>query len=405
MKEEATTNLTMLCDFYELTMGNGYLKEGIGKKIAYFDVFFRNVPDGGGFAIAAGLEQVIDYINNLHFTEADLAYLRSRGMFDEAFLDYLRTFRFTGDIYAVPEGTPVFPHEPILTVRAPAIEAQFVETFLLLALTIFWCVSKEEGYYLLFVGFFGTVLNQFLKLLCRIPRPWVRDPSFTIVESARSGAGGYSFPSGHTQNAVGTLGGIARWHKNRALSIVCIVLAALTAFSRMYLGVHTPLDVSVAAVTAVVLIFVIYPIVRSAAEDPKKMAVLLGVMTVVALAYVIYANFARFPADVDPDNLFEGRKNSCSLLGALLGFCVGYTLERKYIRFETKAVWWAQVLKVLGGAALLLAVKQGLKLLFAAVGFTWIGTHAIRYFFVVLLAATVWPLTFRWFARLGRKQA
>ena len=173
----------------------------------------------------------------------------------------------------------------------------------------------------------------------------------------------------------------------------------------MYLGVHTPLDVSVAAVTAVVLIFVIYPIVRSAAEDPKKMAVLLGVMTVVALAYVIYANFASFPADVDPDNLFEGRKNSCSLLGALLGFCVGYTLERKYIRFETKAVWWAQVLKVLGGAALLLAVKQGLKLLFAAVGFTWIGTHAIRYFFVVLLAATVWPLTFRWFARLGRKQA
>ena len=247
--------------------------------------------------------------------------------------------------------------------------------FLLLALTIFWCVSKEEGYYLLFVGFFGTVLNQFLKLLCRIPRPWVRDPSFTIVESARSGAGGYSFPSGHTQNAVGTLGGIARWHKNRALRIVCIVLAALTAFSRMYLGVHTPLDVSVAAVTAVVLIFVIYP------------------------------NFARFPADVDPDNLFEGRKNSCSLLGALLGFCVGYTLERKYIRFETKAVWWAQVLKVLGGAALLLAVKQGLKLLFAAVGVTWIGTHAIRYFFVVLLAATVWPLTFRWFARLGRKQA
>ena len=248
------------------------------------------------------------------------------------------------------------------------------------------------------------MLNQFLKLLCRIPRPWLRDPDFTIVESARSGAGGYSFPSGHTQNAVGTLGGIARWHKNRALRIVCIVLAALTAFSRMYLGVHTPLDVSVAAVTAVVLIFVIYPIVRSAAEDPKKMAVLLGVMTVVALAYVIYANFARFPADVDPDNLFEGRKNSCSLLGALLGFCVGYTLERKYIRFETKAVWWAQVLKVLGGAALLLAVKQGLKLLFAAVGFTWIGTHAIRYFFVVLLAATVWPLTFRWFARLGRKQ-
>ena len=277
--------------------------------------------------------------------------------------------------------------------------------FMAVAIIVFWCVSKSCGYYMLTVGFVGTIVNQFLKLVFRIPRPWVKDPNFQIVESARAEATGYSFPSGHTQNVFASFGCLGRWTRRTWLRVVCAVVIVLTAFSRMYLGVHTPLDVSVAAVTAVVLIFVIYPIVRSAAEDPKKMAVLLGVMTVVALAYVIYANFARFPADVDPDNLFEGRKNSCSLLGALLGFCVGYTLERKYIRFETKAVWWAQVLKVLGGAALLLAVKQGLKLLFAAVGFTWIGTHAIRYFFVVLLAATVWPLTFRWFARLGRKQA
>ena len=276
--------------------------------------------------------------------------------------------------------------------------------FMAAAIIVFWCVSKSCGYYMLTVGFVGTIVNQFLKLVFRIPRPWVKDPDFQIVESARAEATGYSFPSGHTQNVFASFGCLGRWTKRTWLRAVCALLIVVTAFSRMYLGVHTPLDVSVAAVTAVVLIFVIYPIVRSAAEDPKKMAVLLGVMTVVALAYVIYANFARFPADVDPDNLFEGRKNSCSLLGALLGFCVGYTLERKYIRFETKAVWWAQVLKVLGGAALLLAVKQGLKLLFAAVGFTWIGTHAIRYFFVVLLAATVWPLTFRWFARLGRKQ-
>lgn len=277
--------------------------------------------------------------------------------------------------------------------------------FMAVAIIVFWCVSKSCGYYMLTVGFVGTIVNQFLKLVFRIPRPWVKDPNFQIVESARAEATGYSFPSGHTQNVFASFGCLGRWTKRTWLRAVCALLIVVTAFSRMYLGVHTPLDVSVAAATAVVLIFVIYPIVRSAAEDPKKMAVLLGVMTVVALAYVIYANFARFPADVDPDNLFEGRKNSCSLLGALLGFCVGYTLERKYIRFETKAVWWAQVLKVLGGAALLLAVKQGLKLLFAAVGFTWIGTHAIRYFFVVLLAATVWPLTFRWFARLGRKQA
>ncbi len=127
-------NVSMLCDFYELTMGNGYLKNGFYKKTAYFDVFFRTVPDGGGFAIAAGLEQIIEYIKQLHFTDEDIDYLRSKKQFDEAFLNYLKEFRFTGDIYAVPEGTPIFPNEPILTVKAPAIEAQLIETYLLLAI-------------------------------------------------------------------------------------------------------------------------------------------------------------------------------------------------------------------------------------------------------------------------------
>lgn len=127
-------NLTMLCDFYELTMSNGYFINGFYKRTTYFDVFFRNVPDNGGFAIAAGLEQVVDYIENLHFSKEDIDFLRSKKIFDEEFLDYLKDFRFTGDIYAVPEGTPVFPHEPILTVKAPAIEAQLIETYVLLAI-------------------------------------------------------------------------------------------------------------------------------------------------------------------------------------------------------------------------------------------------------------------------------
>ena len=127
-------NMTMLCDFYELTMSNGYFRNGMRDRICYFDVFYRNVPDGGGFAIAAGLEQVIEYIRDLHFSDEDIAYLRGRGIFDEEFLKYLRDFRFTGDIFAVPEGTPVFPREPILTVRARAIEAQLVETYILLIL-------------------------------------------------------------------------------------------------------------------------------------------------------------------------------------------------------------------------------------------------------------------------------
>ena len=127
-------NYTLLCDYYELTMGNGYFQNGFLDKMSYFDVFFRTVPDGGGFAIAAGLEQVIQYIENLHFSPEDIRFLKSKGQFSQEFLDYLKDFRFTGDIFAVPEGTPIFPREPILTVRAPALQAQLVETFLLLTL-------------------------------------------------------------------------------------------------------------------------------------------------------------------------------------------------------------------------------------------------------------------------------
>jgi len=134
MRTDRKLNMTMLCDFYELTMGNGYLKAGYKDRITYFDVYFRNVPDKGGFAIAAGLDQLIDYIEDLHFTDEDIAYLRGRNIFCEEFLDYLKNFKFTGDIYAVPEGTPVFPKEPMVVVRAPAIEAQLLETFTLLTI-------------------------------------------------------------------------------------------------------------------------------------------------------------------------------------------------------------------------------------------------------------------------------
>ena len=275
--------------------------------------------------------------------------------------------------------------------------------FTVVALAVLWCVDKHEGYYLLFVGFVGTILNQFLKLLCRIPRPWVRDLSFTIVESARGSATGYSFPSGHTQNAVGTLGGIARWNKNRCLRVVCIAIAVLTGISRMYLGVHTPMDVGVSLGIAAILVFGFYPLMRRCAGKPKRMAVLLGAMLVLAAAYVCYANLTRFPADIDPENLYEGRKNGFSLLGALLGFCVAYPIERRYIRFDERAAWWVQVLKVALGLVGVLAVKEGLKALFAAVGLTWVGMNAVRYFAVILFAALVWPLCFPLLRRLERK--
>ena len=138
MERKEKLNLSMLFDFYEMTMANGYFRQGLQDRITYFDVFFRRVPDGGGYAIAAGLEQLVDYIRDLHFDEEDIAYLRSKGLFEEDFLDYLRAFRFTGDIWAVPEGTPVFPHEPLITVRAPAAQAQLIETYALL------CVNHQS---------------------------------------------------------------------------------------------------------------------------------------------------------------------------------------------------------------------------------------------------------------------
>ena len=134
MERTKPLNLSMLFDFYEMTMANGYYRTGMQEHVTFFDVFFRRVPDGGGFAIAAGLEQLVEYIQNLHFDEDDIAYLRSKNLFQEDFLDYLRDFRFTGDVWAVPEGTPVFPNEPLVTVRAPASQAQLIETYALLAM-------------------------------------------------------------------------------------------------------------------------------------------------------------------------------------------------------------------------------------------------------------------------------
>ena len=145
MMREIERNLTMLCDFYELTMANGYLKCGYGDKYTYFDVFYRSNPDGGGYAIAAGLEQIINYINDLSFNERDIEFLRSKNLFDEDFLDYLRNFKFEGDIWAVPEGTVIFPNEPVITVRAKAPQAQFIETFILMQFNHQSCIATKAS--------------------------------------------------------------------------------------------------------------------------------------------------------------------------------------------------------------------------------------------------------------------
>lgn len=274
--------------------------------------------------------------------------------------------------------------------------------FIVAAVVVFWCVSKWEGYYLMTIAFCGTVLNQFLKLICRVPRPWVQDPNFTIVESARAEATGYSFPSGHTQNAIGLFGGMARWGGRRWVRLGLTALALVIAFSRMYLGVHTPADVGVSLVLAAALVLGLYPLMRRAQEKPRYMGYVLAAMLVVSGAFVVFVEAYGFSADTDAENLASGIGNAWKMLGAVAGMTLAWLLDRRYIHFETQAVWWVQVIKVAVGMALLLAIKSGLKApLLALLGHEGLA-GGVRYFLLVLVAGAVWPLVFRPMSKWGK---
>lgn len=272
--------------------------------------------------------------------------------------------------------------------------------FLVIALILIWCADKRTGYYVLTVGFLGTIANQFMKLWFRIPRPWVLDENFTILEQAREGASGYSFPSGHTQSAVGTFGAIAYSTKNKALRWVCIGAVVLVPLSRMYVGVHTPLDVGVAAAMAAVLVFALKPVFLG--TNRRLFPIFLGIMVAIGVAFLCFVEFYPFPPNTDPDNLASGLQNAYTLLGSLLGLTAVYIVDEKWLHFPTKAVWWAQIIKVVIGLLLVLVVKSGLKAPMEAV-FGALAGRAVRYFFIVVVAGIVWPLTFPWFAKLGHK--
>lgn len=275
--------------------------------------------------------------------------------------------------------------------------------FMAIAITLFWCVSKKDGYYILSVGFIGTIINQFLKLTFRIPRPWVKDPSFTIVESAREAATGYSFPSGHTQNSVGTFGGIAYLFKQKWVRITCIVFAVLVPFSRMYLGVHTPLDVFVSIGIALILIFAIKPIFNLMDKKPYVMYIFLGCMLVLSIIFVLYVELYNFPADIDKHNHESGIKNAYTLLGAISGMIIAYPIEQKYIKFETKDKWYINIIKVALGLGLILGIKSGVKPLLKLIFNDHASYNAIRYMIIVLFAVCVYPLLFPVFRKIDAK--
>ena len=275
--------------------------------------------------------------------------------------------------------------------------------FMVLSIIVFWCIDKRCGYFMLSLGFLGTVINQFLKILFRIPRPWVLDPSFEPVESAVADAGGFSFPSGHTQNVFATFGGIFAWTKKTWLKIVCAVMIVLVAFSRMYLGVHTPLDVGVSVVIGIVLLLALYPLFRDLEAHPNRFYGVLAVLAVLLAAFLLYSYLWPFPdwmyAEEHVVNLIEARHNASILTGALAALTIAYTLDLRRTRFDTKAIWWAQILKVVIGLVVTLALIEGTK---AVLGRSDIVT-GLRYFLGVLFAAGIWPMTFGWFGRLGKK--
>ncbi len=288
---------------------------------------------------------------------------------------------------------------PVLNEIMLAITMLGEETaFLVLALIFFWCVDKRRGYYLMAVGFMGTILNQFLKLACKVPRPWVLNENFTILEQAREAASGYSFPSGHTTMAVGTFGGIALTEKRRWLQVICVVLALLVSFSRMYVGVHTPYDVLAGILCAVALLLVLKPLVF--AEKEWTMHILLTAMLLVAVSFFVFA--VLHPTQgVDPANLTSAVKNGYTMLGCMTGVVVVYFAERRWVGFREDAVWWVQIIKSVLGLAAVLAVKSGLKAPLELLFGGHMISRSVRYFLLVLIAGLLWPMTFRFWRKLG----
>lgn len=291
---------------------------------------------------------------------------------------------------------------PVFDVFFSVITKLGEETFFLAAaIFFFWCVNKRQGYFVLLTGLFGTVLNQGAKLIFRIPRPWVIDPTFEVVGDAKVAATGYSFPSGHTQNAAGTLGAVAAYKPKWKKVLICIIVILLVGFSRMYLGVHTLLDVGVSLIFAAALVLLLRPVFEDDAKFDKYMPWISVGGVVLAVALLVYVLLISGDETLDPHNYESGLKNACTLLGCTLGLIPTYAIDRKYTKFETSARWYAQLIKVAIGLGVVLAIKSGLSApLTALCAGNAYAARIIRYFLIVIFAGVLWPMTFKWFGAL-----
>lgn len=299
----------------------------------------------------------------------------------------------------------------LATLRTPSLDNFFLlvtelggeMVFIAVAVIIFWCFSKKDGYLILSVGFLGTVVNQFLKITFGILRPWVLDPNFKAVPEAIPDASGFSFPSGHTQNSVGTFGTIACISKNSWVKAIALVLCLIVPFSRMYLGVHTPLDVLFSFFFAILVIMITKPLMYKAYNSKFGIYIFLGVMAVIAVLFVVYVDVIYDPSTLSSDqmhNYTSALKNSYMILGALVGVLIAFPIEKHCVKFNESGKWYTQIFKVVIGLVLVLGLLEGLKLPLNAIFDEYTVARAIRYGIIVVFVICIYPISFKWFKRL-----
>lgn len=273
--------------------------------------------------------------------------------------------------------------------------------FMVVGMIMLWCVNKKWGYRFMIAGLAGTVLNQLLKAIFLIPRPWVLDPTFTIVEAARAAATGYSFPSGHTQSAALVFGMLAMWANRKWVTVLAVVMTLLVGFSRMYLGVHTPLDVGVSLATGLVTVLFFCRLFDRAEHSGRgRIAIGAGawLFSLALVAYVLWA--PRREANVAEFDL-HGLKSAWTLLGTLTGMLIAWWVDEHHTHFDVKAVWWVQAIKAGGGLLIVLALKAGLKPLMGLVFGDAMFSHALRYCLMAVGGGVLWPMAFNRLAALG----
>ena len=274
--------------------------------------------------------------------------------------------------------------------------------FLAIAIIFFWCVDKKRGYFILLTGLFGTVINQALKLVFKIPRPWIKDPNFSFVGDANVEATGYSFPSGHTQNTAGTFGAIAVTSGKKWQKIACVSIIALGAFSRMYLGVHTPLDVGVSLLIAAALVFGFNVIFKTDERLDKCVPFICVGAFLISLGLLLFT-FLMSPEGVDAGNLLSGKKNAVTLFSCMLGLPIIYYTNKHYIRFETRAAWYVQIIKTVAGLGVILVIMKLLPTPLEFIFGNYFVARGVRYFLIVIFAGVLWPLCFKKIAKIKIK--